>query len=71
MSSWLEGEERELWSERTRVQFPMAAADQLKGEIEGRADCKVREGLEEEETSFLPLIGITFQINQKTNHHLK
>ena len=34
-------------------------SDQLKGEIEGRADCKVREGLEEEETSFLPLIGIT------------
>ena len=28
-------------------------SDQLKGEIEGRADCVVRERLEEEETSFL------------------
>ena len=62
MSSWLEGEERELRSKRTLVQIPAAAEGvvQLKGEIEGRADCKVRERLEEEETSFLPLIGIIF-----------
>ena len=52
MSSWLEGEERELRSEGTRVQISMPA-NQLKGEIEGRADCVVREWLEEEEISFL------------------
>ena len=34
-------------------------SDQLKREIEGRADCMVIERLEEEETSFLSLIGIT------------
>ena len=51
MFSWLEGEERELQSE--------GFSDKLKGVIEERVDCTVRERLEEEETSFLSLIGIT------------
>ena len=42
MSSWLEGEERELRSKGTWVQIP-AAADQLKEEMEGREDCMVRD----------------------------
>ena len=42
MSSWLEGEERELRSKGTWVQIP-AVADQLKGDIEGREGCMVRE----------------------------
>ena len=63
MFSWLEGEERELQSE--------GFSDKLKGVIEGRVDCMVRERLEEEETSFLSIIGITSQIHQNlTNHHL-
>ena len=50
MFSWFEGEERELQSE--------GFSDKLKGVIEGRVDCMVRERLEEEET-FLSLIGTT------------
>ena len=51
MFSWVEGEERELQSE--------GFSDKFKGVIEERVDCTVRERLEEEETSFLSLIGIT------------